>query len=103
MRYATAAALWWVCVGGFAAGAERPAAPTPPMTYTEIRALVAKAEAGDGAARTEGLARWEDDTATPLARAAWGRLMVVRSCSRSLIVVKYFDQYRGFLALNGYL
>jgi tetratricopeptide (TPR) repeat protein len=103
MRRGMTAVVWcWVCVGGFAGAAEGPV-PRTPMTYMEVRALVARAEAGDCAARTEGLARWKNDAATPLAPAAWGRLMVVRSCGRSTAATMYFDQYRGFVALNEYL
>lgn len=91
----------WLVLAGLGVGGL--AAAAAPPTYMEVRALVARAEAGDCAARAEALANWKDDRTAPLVRAAWGRLMIVRSCEQPLIAMRYLDQYRGFVALNEYI
>jgi hypothetical protein len=77
-------------------------AASPPATYGEVAALVARVEVGEvPAAEALDLVAAAPDA--PLAGAALGRLYILRSGHASTAVLKYMDIYRGFTALNGYI
>jgi len=82
--------------------AEKPAT-APSYTYTQVYELVTKAEGGDSAAKTAGLGSLREAPDVPLAGAAWGRLMVVGGCGKAFVAIRYWDYWRGFVALNAYI
>ena len=82
--------------------ADATAAASPPATYGEVAALVARAEAAEIPA-DEALELVSAAPEAPLAGAAMGRLYILRSGQASLSMLKYMDIYRGFTALNGYI
>jgi len=99
----TAARATTICVTWTAAAWAAAAAPPGGYTYTGVMNLVARAEAGDCDARAEGLAAFGRDAENPLAGAAWGRLVVLSGCDQPFVAMKYWDYWRGFRALNGYI
>jgi len=89
-----------VCVAA-AAAAPAPAASAP--TYDEVLAVVARAEAGDHAARKGGIALLRENPSAPLAGAALGRLLVLQSQRLPIQVLGYLDLQRGFIVLTQYI
>ncbi len=79
------------------------AATASAVTYDEVVALVARAEAGDRAARDEGLKILKEDPSAPLAEAARGRLLVLRAEDAKFVMLYFLDLQRGVLALYRYV
>ena len=94
-------ALAWAATAAYAGAAGVPAAVPP--TYTELAALVARAEGGDEAALADGLAATAAFPEGPLAGAARGRLVILQGQAGSFVASRYWRFYRGFTELNRYI
>jgi hypothetical protein len=94
MRFAIATASLILPLGASAA--------EPPSTYAEVAAAVDAAERGEMTA-PEALALVSAAPEAPLAGAARGRLLVLKSRDTPFIMLKFLEMQRGFDALNLYV
>jgi len=78
-------------------------AAAPTLSYDEVAALVAQAESGDATAVRRALTTLEAHADAPLADAAKGRLLILRSQYQPFVLMSYLDLYYGMKALNAYI
>lgn len=73
------------------------------LSYDDVAALVENAAKGDGNVVREALATLANHPDAPLALAARGRLLTLRSQYQPFVLMSYLDQYHGMKALNDYI